>query len=249
LVKKWWKNTNFLTLGRLSKLAVLKVFSLRFQKRHFDWYPTVQMLIHPTFKFVPCSWPKSPHASSNHHRPTTTLHSAMDMLRSNVFSISNPTPWPTIWIKPIYLFLITKITRFNLSMVQFSYLWANLRRARTCLQLKNGFFCCTCAPNPSSLKARLTRISYNNLNVSDRSCFAITYAVPSQPSITRVTQRLFSLFAKSYAHPPLCLSISPPTSFLRCATEDWSWPLKWQLCEWNTASKLHQSLVFLSLRQ
>ena len=34
----------------------------------------VQMHVHPNFKFVPCSWPKSCHASPNHHRPNTMLH-------------------------------------------------------------------------------------------------------------------------------------------------------------------------------
>ena len=37
----------------------------------------------------------------------------------------------------------------------------------------------------------------------------------------RVTQHLFSQVAKNFGHPPLCLSISPPTSFLWCATKDW----------------------------
>ena len=52
----------------------------------------VQMPIHPTFNFVPCSQPKSRHASPNHHRLTTVLHILIDMLRSNTIYISNPTP-------------------------------------------------------------------------------------------------------------------------------------------------------------
>ena len=48
--------------------------------------------------------------------------------------------------------------------------WANLRQARTCSQLNNGFICCTCALNPTSLKARLTMMSDNNLHVSKCCC-------------------------------------------------------------------------------
>ena len=71
------------------------------------------MPIHPTFNFVPCSQPESRHASLNHHQPTTMLHGLMDMLRCNAFSISNPTPWRTIWVKPTYLCLITKNHAFS----------------------------------------------------------------------------------------------------------------------------------------
>ena len=60
----------------------------------------------------------------------------------------------------------------------------------------------------------------NNLHVSDRSYFVVACAVSSRPSITRVTRRLFSQFARSFGHFHLCLSISLPTSFLKCATKD-----------------------------
>ena len=55
-----------------------------------------------------------------------------------------------------------KITHFQSSMVQFSYLWATLMDARTCLRVINGFLCCSCAPNTMSLKSRLTMMSNNN---------------------------------------------------------------------------------------
>ena len=42
--------------------------------------------------------------------------------------------------------------------------------ARTCLRLKIGFHCYTCAPNLASLKTRLTVLSNNNLFVSYWSC-------------------------------------------------------------------------------
>ena len=64
------------------------------------------MPIHLTFNYVPWSESKRCHASPNHHRPTTMLHGMMDMLWSNAFSISNPTPWPTIWVKLICLCLV-----------------------------------------------------------------------------------------------------------------------------------------------
>ena len=80
--------------------------------------------------------------------------------------------------------------------------------------------------------------------------FSIACAVPSWPSITRVTQCLFSWFARSFGRPLLCLSISPPTSFLRCATEDWLMPTKAAALRVETPFyKLHQSLVLMFLRQ
>ena len=111
-------------------------------------------------------------------------------------------------------------------MIQFSYVWANLRYVRICLQLRVGFLCCTCAPNHVTLKARLTLMLDNNLQVSIWSCFALANAVPSQPSLTRVIQRLFSGFTRNFGHPPLCFSISPPTGFLICTREDWLMPTK-----------------------
>ena len=131
------------------------------------------MPIHPTFNSIPCSRPESRHAFPNRQRPTTMLHGLMDMLASNAFSISNPTPWPTIWFKPIYLCLVTK----------------------------NGFLCYICAPNPTSLKARLIVMSVNNLLVTNRSYFVVAHAVPSQPSVTRVTQCLFSRSSRSFGRP------------------------------------------------
>jgi hypothetical protein len=90
--------------------------------------------------------------------------------------------------------------------------------ARTCLQLKNDFLCCTYAPNPTSLKACLTVMSNNNLQISNRSCFVVADVVPSRPSITRVTQCLFSRSARRFGCPPHCLAISPSTSFLKFAS-------------------------------
>jgi hypothetical protein len=128
----------------------------------------------------------------------------------------------TYHLSNLFIFVSSlKITRFQSSMVQFSHVWANLRHVRTCLQLIDNFFCCTCAPNPTSLKAHLTVMSDNNLFVLRWTCFVVVDALPSRPSVIRVTQRLFSRSARSFGHPPLYLSILPTTSFLICAKEDW----------------------------
>ena len=77
-----------------------------------------------------------------------------------------------------------------------------------------------------SITKHLTLMLDNKLHVSNRSYFVVTNTIPSEPLITRVTQRLFSWFARSFGRPPLCLSISPPTSFLKCTIEDWFMPTK-----------------------
>ena len=74
----------------------------------------LQMPIHPTFNIVSCSRPKSRHASPNHQWPTSMLHNLMDILRSNMFFIFNPTSWPTSWVKPIYLCLVTRNLSFSI---------------------------------------------------------------------------------------------------------------------------------------
>ena len=100
-----------------------------------------------------------------------------------------------------------KFTCFQLSMVQISYLWASLKHARTCLWLRIGFFCYNCAPNPTSLKARLIVMSDNNLHVPDRSCFVVADAIPSRPPVIRVTQHLSSHSTRRFGCPPLYHSI------------------------------------------
>ena len=149
-------------------------------------------------------------------------------------------------------------------MVKFSYLWANLIRARTCLWLKDWLPLLHLWPNPTSLKARITVMSDNNLHVSYQSCFSIAGAIPSRPSITRVAQRLFSWFARSFGCPLLCLSISPLASFLKCTTKDWFMPTKvatlqvktlllnctkaWCLCSWNNGGVRLQTILQIAPR-
>ena len=102
-------------------------------------------------------------------------------------------------------------------------------------------------------------MSNNNLNVSDHSCFDVVDVIPSRLSIPRVTQCLFSQSIISFGHPPLCLSISPPTSFLICATKNWLMPTKvatlrvrtpllsctkaWCLCSWDSGGTRLQTIL------
>ena len=57
---------------------------------------------------------KSYHASPNDYRPTPMFHNLMDMLRPSAYSITNPTPWPTIWVEHIYFCLATKKHAFTI---------------------------------------------------------------------------------------------------------------------------------------
>ena len=179
------------------------------------------MPIHPTSNFVPCSRLKSCHASPNHRRPSTMLYSVMDMLRSNVFSISNPTPWPTIWIKLIYLCLVTKNHAFPIIN---GPIFIPLSKYRVC---ENMFTSQRQLPLLHlCIQSNLSQSTPHN-DVIQQTCFAVANVVPSQPSVTRVAQRLFSRSARPFGHPPLCLSISPLISFLKYTTEYWLI----QLCE------------------
>ena len=68
--------------------------------------------------------------------------------------------------------------------------------------------------------------------------FCCSNVVPSPPSVTRVTQCLFSQSTRIFGCPPLCLSILPFTSFLGCAIEDWLMSIK--------VSALHVETLLLS---
>ena len=158
------------------------------------------MPIHSTFNFLPCSQPKSRHASPNHHRPTTMFHGLMDMLRSNTISISNPTSWPTIWVEPIYLCLVTKNYTFpiinDLIVISLSKPQACVNMFTTHKRLSLLHLC-----TQSNLSKHATMMSNNNLLVSDIPCFVVTDAIPSQHAVTRVIQRIFSWFARSFGWP------------------------------------------------
>ena len=109
------------------------------------------MPIYPTFNFVPCPWPKSCYAS--------LIITDAPLCFMVWWTCWGPTrsPSPIQHHDPpheldLFIFVLSlKITRLQSSMVQFSYLWANLRHARTCLRFKNGFLFCTCASNISNL--------------------------------------------------------------------------------------------------
>ena len=187
------------------------------------------MPIHVAFNFVPCSRPKSCHASPNHHRPITMLYTLMDMLRSNMFSMSNRISWPIIRFKPKYFCLVPKNHKFPIInspiLIPLNILqaWANMYTTRKRL------LCCTCAPSSTSLKSRLIVISNN---ISYQSCFVVVYVVPSWPSITRLTQRLF-LNPQEALHALLIVSQShslhPSSDVLQKID---SCPLKQQLCKY-----------------
>jgi hypothetical protein len=96
---------------------------------------------------------------------------------------------------------------------------------------QKGFMCCTCMPDPTSLKARFTMMLDNNLHVSDQTCFDVANVVPSWPSITMVTQRLFSRFAWNFGRLLFVSQSCPlhPSSY--ALQKIGSCPLKRQLCE------------------
>ena len=98
----------------------------------------------------------------------------------------------------IFIFVSSlKITSFQSLMIQFPYLWANLKHLRTCLRLIIVFLCYTCAPNLAFLKTYITVMSDNKSPISNKICFVVAYAVPSWSSVTRVTQRSFFPFTKA----------------------------------------------------
>lgn len=70
------------------------------------------MLIHTTFNFGQSSQSQSCYTTPNHDLHPTMLHGLTDMLRSNAFTISNPTPRPTFGIKFVYLCLIAENNTF-----------------------------------------------------------------------------------------------------------------------------------------
>ena len=98
-----------------------------------------------------------------------------------------------------------------------------------------------------------------SMHVSNRTCIVVVDAIPSRTSVMRVTQHLFSLFARSFGHLFLCLSISPSTSFLKCATKDWLMPTKtatlqvetpflscieaWCFCPWDNGGTRLQTIL------
>ena len=102
-------------------------------------------------------------------------------------------------------------------------------------------------------------MSNNNLHVSDQTCFDVIDTVPSRLLVTRMTQCLFCRFARSFGCPPLCLSILPPTSFLRCATKNWFMTTKattlrveivllsctkaWCFCYWDNGGMRLQAIL------
>ena len=97
---------------------------------NFVWWTTKRkhVPIHPTFNFVPCSRLKSCHASPNHHWPPpcfTVWWTCWGPTRSPSPIQHHDLPYEL----NLFIFVSSlKTPCFQSSMVQFSNLWANLRR-------------------------------------------------------------------------------------------------------------------------
>jgi hypothetical protein len=157
----------------------------------------------------------------------------MDMLASNAFSISNPTPWPTIWVKPIYLCLITKNHAFPIINGPILILLSKPQACENMFMTQNWLPLLHLCTTPTSLKARLIVMSDNILLVSNRSCLVVAYVVPSQPSVTKVTQcmPLLTVFKKLWTPFLFVFQSCPLYPSLDALQKIGSCPLKWQLCE------------------
>ena len=182
----------------------------------------------------------------------------MDTSRSNVFSISNPTPWPTIWVKPICLCFITENHTFPTIHGPILIPLSKPQVCENVFRTKTASFVALVHPIQPLLKHAHNDVKQQFTYFSSK-CFVVTNAVPSRPSITRVAQRLFSRPTRSFGHPPLCLLISSPASFLRLATKDWLMPAKaatlwvetlilgctkvWCFCSWDNKGIWLQMII------
>ena len=181
--------------------------------------------MHPTFNFVPFSRPKSRCASPNHHQPTTMLHSLMDMLRSNAFSIFNPTPWPTIWVKLVYFCLVTENHVFPI--INDSIL-IPLSKPQAC---ENMFMTKKWLPLLHlCTQSNLSQSTPHNDVRQQFTCFKSKLFCcckcnsKSTFSNKSDTSPLLLVCKKLWA--PSSLSISFPTSFFKYAIENWLVPTK-----------------------
>ena len=122
--------------------------------------------------------------------------------------------------------------------------------AITCLRSKNDFFHCIRAPHPTTLKANLTAMSNNTLNLflsnlfCYRKCdFKSTFGYESN------TTPLLSVCKKLWTPSSLYLNLTPCVlhhmRYIRLAYAHQSM----NFASINTPSKLHQNLVLLFLRQ
>jgi hypothetical protein len=175
----------------------------------------------------------------------------MDILRSNMFFTFNPTSWPTIWVKPIYLCLVIKNHSFSIIN---GPILIPLSKTLGMRELGNNSkmvsFATLVHPIQRLSKHASQVVLGNNLHVSKWTCYIIANAIPSHTSITRVILCFFSRFARSFGRPLLHFSISPPyilphMPYRRLAHAHYND----NFASRKTASKLHQSLVLLFLRQ
>ena len=154
-----------------------------------------------------------------------------------------------------------KIMCFQLSMVQLSYFWANLRHARTCLQIIICFLCYICAFNPSSFKARLI-VMLDKLFISFRpNMFCCCRCNSKLTFSNRIdTMPLLSVYKKFKT--PFYLSFNLVLYILRCTTKDWLMPTKtttlqvetlllscdkaWCFCFWDNGGIRLQTILQLA---
>ena len=105
----------------------------------------------------------------------------MDMLRSNAISISNPTPWPTIFFEPIYICLHTENHAFPIIHGPILIPLSKLQACENMFMTQKWFPLLHLCTQSNLSQTRLTMISNNNLHVSNWSCFVV--AIPSRPSV------------------------------------------------------------------
>ena len=171
----------------------------------------------------------------------------MDMLRSDVFSISNPTPWSTIWAKPIYICLITKNHVFPIIN---GPILLPLSKPQVC---ENMFTTQNLLPSLHLfIQSNFSESMPHNDVIQQFTCFRSNMfcccRCSFKSTINNESNTIYSVCKKLWT-PSVCLSTSPPTSFLKCATKDWHMPTKattlqvetpflsctkaWCLCSWD----------------
>ena len=125
-----------------------------------------------------------------------------------------------------------KMTRFQSSMVKFSYLWANLKRVKTCLWLIIDFLCSTCAPNPTSLKSTPhndVKQQYNYFKLKLFCCRKCNFKLTL--SNKNDTTLLLSICKKLWMSSSTSLKSRPLHPSSNALQKISSCPLKRQLCE------------------
>ena len=208
------------------------------------------MPIHPTFSFVSCSGPK------------TIMHPQI---------ITDPPPCLTVWwtcwgptrsSSPIqlhdlpfelhlFIFVLSlEITHFQLSMVQFSYLWANYRACQNMFTIEKWFLLlhlCTQSSLSQSTPYSDVKQEFTCLK-SKSSCCHICNS-KSTFSNKSDTMPLLLVYKKLWMPSSLSLNLAPyiipQMHYRRLAHAHYNN----NFASRKTTSKLHQNLVLMFLRQ